>query len=98
MSAWGHDADALSIYYRAFEIADLDPDPDRDNYTPEVTYGGTTRPFRPAAPSAPPQARPGPEEPQPTPDELLRGIAIGMAFSLPLWFALVGLVLFFAQR
>lgn len=40
MSGWGNH-DAMSIYYRAFEIADLDPDHDRDGYLPEVTYGGT---------------------------------------------------------
>lgn len=49
MSTCGDDA-ALSVYYRAFEIADLDPDPDW--YQPLLTTEGATTPF--AAPAATP--------------------------------------------
>lgn len=89
MSTW--DADARDVYYRAFDIAELEPGDEGEDYRPQVTTVGTTRAFATGL-------HPVPVERQPTPDELLRGIAIGMAFSLPAWFVLIGIVLFFAQH
>lgn len=43
MSTW--DADAANVYYRAFDLADLDPTEAGEDYIPAVTTGGTTTPF-----------------------------------------------------
>lgn len=42
MSSWGDDA-ALDIYRRAFDIMELDPDPDTDGYIPANTAGSPPR-------------------------------------------------------
>ncbi len=39
-----------------------------------------------------------PVGPQPAPDALLRGLAVGLAISLPLWFGLVTVTLWITQR
>lgn len=73
--------------------ADVNTNTDPDWYQPELRMAGSTRPFRATTRSA--RARQASEERAWT---FFTGFVYGMAVSLPLWFVLVVLAIWWGQR